>query len=350
MDERSPYRRIMAGQTGVWAAPLRAVLRAGAIIYGGVVYLRNRRFDRRGPTAILPVPVISVGNITAGGTGKTPLVIELVNHLEQMGYSPAVVSRGYAAFDEQINDEECVIRAECPGVVCVSDPDRVQAGEIAHSKYGADVIVLDDGFQHRRLSRTLDIVVVDASCPFGYGYLLPRGLLREPVANLARGDVAVVTRSDQVSSAAMSALDKKLRRIAPDAVHLHCRHSVTGVCRLDGTPIDGALEGKRAVLFAGIGRPEAFATTVRSLDVEVVGERWWPDHYHYRVRDIDSLLGAGTFPAHDVLLTTQKDAAKISMLGRFEHANILVVNIAIDFLGDGGTILRSVLADALPRS
>ncbi len=350
MDERSPYRRIISGQTGVWATPLRAALRVGASLYRGVVFLRNRRFDRRGPTTILPIPVISVGNITAGGTGKTPLVIDLVNRLEQMGFSPAVVSRGYAAFDEQINDEECVIRAECPGVVCVSDPDRAQAGEIAISKHDADVIVLDDGFQHRRLGRTLDIVVIDATCPFGYGHLLPRGLLREPVANLSRGQVVVVARSDQISPAALSTLDQKLRKIAPDAVHLHCRHRLTSISKLDGTTIDGSLEGKRAVLFAGIGRPEAFATTVRSLDVEVVAERWWPDHYHYRRRDIDSLLGVGRFPAHDVLLTTQKDAAKISRLGTFEHANILVVKIAIDFMGDDGTILQSVLADALPGS
>ncbi len=348
MTRLSPYQRIIAGQAGAWAVPIRGTLRLAEGLYACGVALRTYWYDRRAARTVMPIPVISVGNVTVGGTGKTPFVIELVRRLERMGLSPAVVSRGYKGFDDS-NDEECVIRAHCPGVVCVSDPDRIRAAELAHARFGADVIVLDDGFQHRRLARTLDIVVVDATCPFGYGHLLPRGLLREPVRNLSRASVVVITRSDQVSPVELSRLDERLRKIAPDAAHLRCTHKVAGIERLDGTPIEETLAGVRTVLFAGIGHPQAFATTVQSLGVEVVGTRWWPDHHHYRGRDINAILKPGRFPAHKLLITTEKDAAKLTRLGGLDHVDILVVKIAIDFAGDGGTILQSVLEQTLPE-
>lgn len=168
----------------MWVFPVRAMLRVLEGLYARGVALRNTRYDRSGPRAVLDIPVISVGNLTVGGTGKTPFVIELVKRLDRMGLSPAVVSRGYKAAEGQPNDEERLIRESCPSVVCICDPDRAAAGQFARTKFGADVIVLDDGFQHRQLARTLDIVLIDATCPFGFGHLLPRGLLREPVGSL----------------------------------------------------------------------------------------------------------------------------------------------------------------------
>lgn len=350
MTERPPYHRIIAGDAGMWAMPIRGALRVAEGLYACGVAVRNRWYDHRGPRAVLPVPVISVGNITAGGTGKTPLVIDLLGRLERMGCSPAVVSRGYKAYRDQPNDEERVIRAHCPGVACVSDPDRIRGGELALARFGADVIVLDDGFQHRRLGRTLDIVVVDATCPFGYGHLLPRGLLREPARNLSRADIIVITRSDQVSPVNLSRLGERLRNIARGAKHLECTHQVTGIDRLDGTPVEEPMAGKRAVLFAGLGHPQAFAATVRSLGVEIVGTSWRPDHHRYRGRDIEALLAPGRFGPHELLLTTEKDAVKIAELGDLQHLGIAVVKIAIDFRGDGGTILQSVLEQKISKS
>ena len=349
MNASSIFHRIVAGQAGVWAIPARALLRMAEGVYSAGVAIRNRRYDRAAAPAVMPVPVISVGNLTAGGTGKTPLVIDLVGRLERMGFSPAVVSRGYKATHDQPNDEERMIRTKCPSVVCVSNPDRVLAAEIACGRYGADVIVLDDAFQHRRIHRALDFVAIDASCPFGWGHLLPRGLLREPVRNLARAHVVVITRCDQVSAVQLAAVDERVRRVAPNALHVQCTHQIVGIERLNGTPADESLEGKRAVLFAGIGRPEAFATTVRSVGIEVVGERWWGDHHRYRRGDIDSMLKAGRLPPHDVLLTTEKDAAKLALLGNLDHAGILVVKIAIDFTGHGSTIVQSVLDKTLDK-
>ena len=349
MIKPSPYRRIIGGQAGVWAVPIRGILRLAESLYSFGVALRTYWYDRRGAQTVLSIPVISVGNITVGGTGKTPLVIEVVRSLERMGLSPAVVSRGYRPLDDESNDEQRVILAHCPGVVCVSDPDRIRAAELAQDRFGADAIVLDDGFQHRRLGRTLDIVVVDATCPFGYGHLLPRGLLREPIRNLQRANVVVITRCDQASPAELSKLHERIRKIVPNGVHLRCTHRVTGVEKLDGTPIEEPLAGRRAVLFAGIGHPQAFATTVQSLGVEVVGARWWPDHHHYRQRDISSMLRPGRFPPHERLITTEKDAAKLKQLSGLEHVDILVLKIEIDFAGDGSTILQNVLKQTLPK-
>lgn len=347
MTRTSLYGRIIAGEAGAWAAPARAMLRAAEIVYARGVAIRNARYDHNGHRTALPVPVISVGNLTVGGTGKTPFVIELVKRLDRMGLSPAVVSRGYKAVDGEPNDEERLIRKRVPGVACVCDSDRALAGETACRRFGADVIVLDDGFQHRQLARTLDIVLVDATCPFGFDHLLPRGLLREPVGSLGRAHVIALTRCDQVSPAALSRIQTRLHRAAGDAIHLQCNHRVTSIERLSGEEIKESLEGKRAVVFAGIGHPQAFVTTVRSLGIEVVGRRFLPDHHNYRRRDIDSLRHPGRFLPHDLLITTEKDAVKLSALGDLEHSDIVVVNVAIDFPGEGGTILQAVLDKAL---
>jgi len=210
--------------------------------------------------------------------------------------------------------------------------------------------VLDDGFQHRRLHRLLDIVLIDATCPFGFDHLLPRGLLRDPVESLRRAHVVALTRCDQVSQAALSRIQTRVHSLAGDAAHLKCSHRVTSIEDLSNNVVKEPLAGKRAVLFAGIGRPRTFATTVRSLGVDVVGERWWADHHHYRRRDVESLLKPGRFPPHDLLITTEKDAVKLVALGGFGNAPILVIKIAIDFAGNGGTMLQTVLDKTLGRS
>ncbi|MGD2108416.1 MAG: tetraacyldisaccharide 4'-kinase [Phycisphaerae bacterium] len=349
MSEHSLFRRVIAGESGLWAAPLRGVLRLGELLYAGGVAIRNARYTRSGPKYVAPVPVISVGNLTVGGTGKTPFVIHVVNRLEGMGRNPAVVSRGYGAGNDTENDEERLIRKRCPSVTFVSDPNRALAAETAHRRFGADVIVLDDGFQHRRLGRTMDIVLIDATCPFGYAHLLPRGLLREPLTSLRRAHAVVLTRCDQVSQSQLANIESKVRSVARDAVQLRCSHRVIGVERLDGTPIPEATEGKRAVVFGGIGRPQAFATTVRSLGIDVVGRRWWPDHHHYRRRDVEWLMAIGRFPSHDLLLTTEKDAVKLATLEGIDRTRIGVVRIAIEFADDGDTILKNMLSDVLKQ-
>ncbi len=349
------WRRILAAQAGAQWWPVLIALTPLSIIYLWVVTCRNRIFDRRGPSACLDVPVISVGNITVGGTGKTPVVIDLVKRMETLGRTVAVVARGYGAVDGKANDEERLIRKHCPNVVYIANANRAEGGASAIKRFGANTIVLDDGFQHRKLKRDLDIVLIDATCPFGFGYLLPRGLLREPISSLTRASVIVLSRCDQVSAEQLQSLGKKLASIAPSVPLLRSTHRVVGLQSLAEKNIDYANTGLRAVLFGGIGHPEAFVKTVRSMNIEVVGEHWWPDHHNYQSSDLNQLMRIGRFPNCDIFLTTEKDAVKLCELKRtdamegIEDAAIGVVKIAIDFNESDDTILQGLVEQTLKK-
>jgi tetraacyldisaccharide 4'-kinase len=295
------------------------------------------------------VPVISVGNITVGGTGKTPMVIEVVRRLRAMGRRPAVVSRGYGALDGLGNDEELLIRRHCPEVPCLSDSDRAAACRSACGAFGADVIVLDDGFQHRAVGRTLDLVLIDATCPFGYGRLLPRGLLREEPESLRRADAIVVTRYDQVDEPARSAWESGLDAMVPERPRLRCVYRVTSVAPLGGGAAvpPATLRGKRAALFAAIGRPESFEATVRRLGVEVVARKWWPDHYPYPA-GAAAVIASLRRGDRDIVLTTEKDAVKLERQGLC-IPGVFVVAAAIGFVAGDDAILQSLLTAALER-
>ncbi|MCO6436260.1 MAG: tetraacyldisaccharide 4'-kinase [Phycisphaerae bacterium] len=348
MTDSSLMHRILSGKAGGWAAPLRGLLRALSAPYASVVESRNRRYDRRGPSLSFPIPVISVGNITAGGTGKTPLVIDIVQRLDSLGCSPTVVSRGYGAAAGQPNDEELVIRRNCPSAVCVADANRAAGIQLAVDRFGADVVVLDDGFQHRRVRRDLDIVTIDATCPFGYGHVLPRGLLRESPRNLHRAQLIVVTRTDMISRSEHEYLMTRLEEFAPDRPVIRCRHRVTSFEFLDGHPCESPPSKTRALLFAGIGNPHAFESTVRSLGISIVDSCWFPDHHRYRAKDLDRVR-ASARGEYDVIITTEKDAAKLCRLPGIDGSRVRVMRIAIDFVGDGSTMLQSMLEDAIRK-
>lgn len=293
--------------------PLLGILRLGSWAYGALVGLRNRRYDTQ-PCDPVSVPVISIGNITVGGTGKTPMVIAVAQWLLELGRNPVVVARGYRAEGGGANDEELVIRKHCPGVAYVADSNRRAGAERAIHRLAADCVVLDDGFQHRKLPRQLDIVLVDATCPFGFGFLLPRGLLREPVRSLKRADVIVLTRCDQASQRQREQIARVVSRVNGRAPCLSARHAVVGIERLDGSAWSGEVSGKRAVVFGAIANPSALVTTVKTMGVAVVGTRWWSDHHRYTRGELNHLLQSGRFPPHEFLMTTEKDAVKLAQL------------------------------------
>ncbi len=346
MDADPLYRRILSGEAGSWAAPLRAALTVASWGYAAAIAVRNSKYDRPGSAARCSVPVISVGNITAGGVGKTPFVIDLLQRLQRMGRRPAVIARGYGAPAGESNDEERLIRKHVPHAICVIDPDRVRGADRAVGDHAADVVVLDDGFQHRRLHRDLDLVLLDATCPFGYDRLLPRGLLREPVAGLRRADAVILTRCDQVPDD-LQRTRQRVRLVAPNASLLQCRHGVTGVERLDGVPVDGGLRGRRAFLIAAVGNPATFRATVSALGAAIVGWHWWSDHHAYTPRDLASLRRRMVGTPQAVLVTTEKDAVKLSSLPGLDPASILVVRVAIEMDEDSDAILDHLLTRAL---
>ncbi len=349
-DAPSWYHRVIAGDVGVAGGPLRSALRMVSLAYGAAIRARNRMYDRAVGTQ-LPVPVISVGNITTGGTGKTPLVMELARRLRRHGRKPAVVSRGYKSGPAGKADELLMIHRHIPDMPCVADPDRVAGARRAVDDYGADVILLDDGFQHRRIGRDLDLVVIDATCPFGYGHLLPRGLLREPLTALQRASLIVLSRTDQVPPPRLEDIDAVLDRAAPNVRRIRAVHRPAGLVRLDGTdPKLGPLDVGRAFCFAAIGNPAAFRATVGSLGIELADVRWWPDHHIYDERDADAVQAAARRCDASVLLTTEKDAVKLTGLAARWSLPVYALRIEIDFPSGHATILASALEEAVNRS
>ncbi|MHC4480063.1 MAG: tetraacyldisaccharide 4'-kinase, partial [Planctomycetota bacterium] len=204
----------------------RALLRGAAGGYGLGVALRNGlyRIGWRRPRRV-GVPVISVGNITAGGTGKTPFVAWLARLLVIRKRWPAILSRGYGR-DRRlgVDDENALLARLTPQVPIVVNSDRLEGAESAVSQHAADVLILDDGFQHRRIARDLDVVLIDALWPFGAGHLLPRGLLREPLGGLRRAGFFLITRADLVSAGRLRAIKERLSELGP-GTPLACCHA-----------------------------------------------------------------------------------------------------------------------------
>ncbi|MEZ6091366.1 MAG: tetraacyldisaccharide 4'-kinase [Pirellulaceae bacterium] len=303
------------------ALAIRCATRIASYPYGAVVRLRNRRYDRgKAPIGRADVPVISVGNITTGGTGKSPMVAWIARLLRDEGLRVALISRGYGAAAGMVNDEALELEERLPDVPHVQNPDRVQAAAVVVEELETEVILLDDGFQHRRLHRDLDIVLIDATCPFGYQALLPRGLLREPLSSLKRADVVVLTRSDAVSDDQRDQIQKTVSRYATNATWVSSVHAPSRLRSFgnDDQPLE-TIANQEVLVFSAIGNPSAFSQTVRQCGAKIVAEKQFPDHHRYNRNDIETLIAwAGRYPTATSFVCTHKDLVKLKAdrLGR----------------------------------
>ncbi len=338
------YEAVISGERrGIAAFCARGLLAGLSVAYAPIIGLRNAWYNLGWGVWRLPVPVISVGNITVGGTGKTPMAAWLCRHLADRGGRPAVVARGYKAKKGKRPDELAMLERHCREAGFVAYRDRVAGAFLAAEKLGARTIILDDGFQHRRLARDLDIVLIDATRPFGYERLIPRGLLRESLRSLCRADLLVITRANQVEPAELASLRDALGRLAPGKPILGAVHRPGGFHKLDGRPVPTPDTGRRVFLFAGIARPAAFQQTVRRLGFAPVGSRWYSDHYDYRPADVPSLVTAAREARADLLLTTEKDAVKLAALRTDWPMRVLALHVEIEFLDDGATIMAAAV-------
>jgi tetraacyldisaccharide 4'-kinase len=313
---RNHYLRLISGESrGPWSALERLVLRAAAVPYGMAVRLRNAAY-RRGwlRSERVPVPVVSVGNLTAGGTGKTPCVEYVARFYRGLGRRVAVLSRGYGGAGGS-NDEALVLEENLPDVPHLQGADRVALARIALEELESEVLVLDDGFQHSRLARDLDLVLVDATAPWGHGHLLPRGLLREPPTGLRRAGVIVLTRCDQVPAEQRERLRQTIARLAPDEPVVETTHRPVELSNGDGTSTSlDVLRERPVAAFCGLGNPEAFRRTLLDLGGDVAAFRTYPDHHGYTRADVEELRRwAGELPAGTVIVTTQKDLVKLRL-------------------------------------
>jgi tetraacyldisaccharide 4'-kinase len=295
---------------------IRGALWGASFPYQAAVVCRNQAY-RYGwlQTTRASVPVISVGNLTAGGTGKTPACAWIAKWLRKRGNRVAILSRGYGALADGLNDEARELESLLPDVPHLQASNRVENARLAVEELGMQVLLLDDGFQHRRLARDLDIVLLDATNPFGWGHLLPRGLLREPLKGLRRADLVIVTRCDQVTMQDLANLRTKVQRFNPKAGWVESIHAPVRWKNASGEslPLE-ALAGKPAMSLCAIGNPKAFVKTLQDLAICVLEQVNFPDHHPYSSMDVQGIIERASQSSvpPQVILCTGKDLAKLA--------------------------------------
>jgi tetraacyldisaccharide 4'-kinase len=340
------YRKLISGQTkDPAAALLRLLLALVSLLYAAAISLRNFLYS----AGLLKsykanVPVISIGNITTGGTGKTPLVIWLAK-LITPNHKCAVITRGYKS-TKASTDEPALIAQNCPGISVIVNPNRLAAARQAVNKYQSQVLIADDAFQHRRLEADLNIVTIDATEPFGYGKLLPAGLLREPLSCLARADAIVLTRCDQVQIDQLDCIEKKIKSYNPNLAIARSIHLPTCAESFNEQSITiEQLKTKKIFAFCGIGNPNAFLQTIKKLELNLVGSRIFNDHHQYTTACLGQICNQAQNLKADIILTTQKDQTKIP--ADFKPSIPLAwLKIEIKFLS-GHDILKRLIETAL---
>ncbi len=320
--------------------PLFRLLRILSLPYEAAIRVRNRLYDRGGlPRIRIDRPVVSVGNVTVGGTGKTPFVMLVAKLLLEAGHRPAILSRGFGgrparpvlvvsdgdrvlAGPEAAGDEPVLMARTLPTVPVLTGPDRAKTGTAAIDRFGASVLVLDDAFQHRRLARDLDIVLTDIRLPFGNGFLLPAGPLREPAGSLDRAQIVVRTGSEA-----------EVRRAPAVASELRGYRRPCALVRGDGRERHPAtaLSGKQVLAFAGLGRPDDFRKTLRGLGAEVKVFLPFADHCPYRGADVEAISGKAAAAAVDLIVTTEKDAVRLGRYPEFLQ-RVFQLRIEMDIL------------------
>jgi tetraacyldisaccharide 4'-kinase len=286
-------------------------------LYRVAISRRNRAFDAGRRVTRLPVPVLSVGNLSVGGVGKTPTVMWLVRRLRELGRTPAVAMRGYGPKTDGLADEQAEYLDEFPGLPLAVGPERVRTiPALLRARPDVDAVILDDGFQHRSVHRDADLVLIDATRPFP-DRLLPAGWFREPAASLARASAAILTHAEAVGDGAIEAIERRIRDVAPDLRVGVAEHAWTalGVSDPGGgdrdEPVE-ALAGRRVVATLGVGNPEPFLRRLTEAGAEVVAIERRRDHASWADAPSDHLarLAAPHAPV-DLCVTTRKDWVKL---------------------------------------
>jgi len=347
----STFHALVSGrQRGLSAAVLRATLRLAETPYALAMRVRNRRYDRgRADIQRVSAPVVSVGNITLGGTGKTPLVEWIARWYRHRDVRVALVSRGYGATAGHANDEALELEQKLPDVPHVQNRDRVAGARLAIEEFESQLILLDDGFQHRRLARDLDIVVLDAMEPFGCEHVFPRGLLREPLAGLRRADVLVLSRADLVTAQRRAEIRHRAQVFAPNAAWVEARHAPRVWRSASGAERPLAdLAGTRVAAFCGIGNPDGYQRTLEAARAEVVGFREFADHYAYQRSDIESLASWAAASNAEAIVTTHKDLVKVA-LDRLASKPLWALVVGLELLA-GEAELAARLSAVLPTT
>ncbi len=308
-------------------SPTRVILLLFSLLYRLIIHWRNRLYDRQTLKPVkLSCPVISVGNITVGGTGKTPCVIMLAKILQRHGLKPAIISRGYGAISAQpvnivsdgksillkadiAGDEPLLIARSLPDIPVVTGAKRRLTGPAAIDRFGANVLICDDAFQHRQIFRDIDIVLLDAEKPLGNGHLLPAGELREPIGSLERASCFILTRMNETHP-----VNQDIASIActSNIPIFHAVHQFKEMIKSDGSTWPrGELRGKIVCAFCGIAKPDSFKKLLLEAEAKIVLFDPFPDHYDFSLYDLQELKNKFLSLRADYLVTTEKDAMRL---------------------------------------
>ncbi len=351
------FLETVSGQRrGLVAGATRAVLRGGALVYAAGLVCRETAYRCHWVKPVeVPARVISVGNITLGGTGKTPAVLYLARLFRDAGEQVAILTRGHGGerhyganivhdgFErllgpDEVGDEAVLLADRLGDVPVLVGRDRRETAAEAVHRFDATVLLLDDGFQYRRLAVDEHVVLLDATQPFGTGRLFPAGTLRDPPSYLARANQIWLTRCDHPDAIPPEHLRAMVQRVAPNVPVYRARHTPARLWTFTGAqPVELArLRGKRVMGMAGIGNPSAFWATLRSLDIASLVPASFPDHHRYEPDEIAEVVQQATAMNCDVVVTTEKDAVRLD-LWPAGGPSLWVLGIELTFEGQAPT-------------
>ena len=309
-------RALIAGRNAsLLVRCLRQLLRIPALGYSLAIWVRNCLYDwglKKSHRA--EALVLSVGNLSVGGTGKSPAVAWLAAWFRQQDVRVAVLSRGYRELECGRNDEALELELRHPDVPHLQSPDRVESAELATNELDMQALVLDDGFQHRRLSRDIDIVLLDVSEPIAAMKVLPAGVLRESFRSLSRANVVVLTRCHQAEPAELAWYRTRVRKYGPQAIIAETNHLPKKLYGVNGEEELAHLNGKRVLACCGIGKPEAFFQTLEQAGAQVVDQRVFADHHEFTADDVKELEEwSQQHSSADLVICTMKDWVKLQI-------------------------------------
>ncbi len=320
---------ISNNKNGLLPIIIKFLLKVLSFLYGFAIIIRNFMYDKnilkQGRVA---AKTISIGNITTGGTGKTPAVEAFATELKKLGNNIVIISRGYKGDNQEplvvsngdeilmgskfAGDEAFMLANKLSDIPVVICKDRLKAAEYVEAEFDPDIILLDDSFQHRKIIRDYDIVLIDATNPFGYNHLIPRGLLRESKNSLKRADGFIITRVDQVSNERLHEIIEELKSFNDLSYIYLSNHVPSHLQSINGEKIGlNKLKNKDIIAFSGLGNPRAFESSLEKQDCNLVKHFIFPDHHIYSRGDFKQIVEQFTTENIDYLITTGKDLVKL---------------------------------------
>lgn len=342
-DSAMDFRELLTTrQPSMGVRLVRCLLWPVSVLYGIGARFKNAQYDWGWKSSFdSKLCVISVGNLSVGGTGKSPVVSWLASFLRRRDIRVAILSRGYGQLAEGQNDEALELEMLHPDVPHLQHWDRVASARLAEDELEMQCLLLDDGFQHRRMGRDLDIVLLDASCPPHTQRLLPAGLFREPMSSLSRCHIVILTRVDQADENELNALKLQIKRSNTEAVVIESSHQPNALVAYpnERLPVSETLTGRSVLAFCGIGNANSFFDSLEKQGCKILDRKRWPDHHAYSADDVEELGRWASEHQADFLVCTVKDWVKLQT-ANIQGVPLLALRIELSVIAGEDELTR----------